>query len=50
MRYLVALMLVFGMAQFSFAGNCANGICKKPSVVKPVRPKSIVRPFSGVRK
>ena len=50
MRYLLCLMIVLGVSQFSFGGQCANGICKKPSVVKNERPKTIVRPFSGIRR
>jgi hypothetical protein len=32
----LALMLIFGFASFSFAGDCVNGVCRAP-VVQPVR-------------
>lgn len=31
----LALMLIFGFASFSFAGDCGNGVCTAP--VQPVR-------------
>lgn len=32
---ILALMLVFGFAGLSFAGDCGNGVCRAP--VQPVR-------------
>ena len=32
---ITALMIVFGFASFSFAGDCGNGVCRAP--VQPVR-------------
>lgn len=31
-----SLMLIFGFASFSFAGDCANGVCSAP-LLRPVR-------------
>lgn len=32
----LAMMLIFGFASFSFAGDCANGMCRSPAI-QPVR-------------
>jgi hypothetical protein len=42
MRYLLSLMLMFGMAPFSFGGECINGLCKRSSEGNSVRSKRVV--------
>ena len=51
-NFIIAMLFVFGFANYTFAGECANGVCVAP--VRPVRKvvnisrEIVVAPFRAV--
>lgn len=42
MRFLMSVMMVLGIASFSYGGECLNGLCKKTQEHDSVRSKRVV--------
>ena len=40
-NFTISTLIVLGMAGFSFGGDCANGICNRPSKVTPAPSKVV---------
>jgi hypothetical protein len=42
MRFLMSVLMVLGIASFSYGGECINGLCKKSSQGNSVHSKRMV--------
>lgn len=42
MRFCMSVLMVLGIASFSYGGECLNGLCKKSSESNSVRSKRVV--------
>lgn len=42
MRFLMSVLMVLGIASFSYGGECLNGFCKRPQEHDSVRSKRVV--------
>lgn len=42
MRFLMSVLMMLGIASFSYGGECINGLCKKSSQGNSVRSKRVV--------
>lgn len=42
MRFCMSVLMVLGIASFSYGGECLNGLCKKAQELNSVRSKRVV--------